>query len=179
MCRTSGPKPYMVHTRDGQHQVLGRLVLREAINATAVDQELIHHGEDFPDAFVARAQQHTGHGLLVSRNVFAGEAAGTGGGGGGTGGGVSAGGRPHHFYLQVLADSFAKSLPGVRRGEEQLAALAGESVWVFSNKKRAALSLVWYTNHSELQRNFAGRNCFHRSNTHRGRQPSVFPLHLH
>lgn len=31
-----------------------------------------------------------------------------------------------HFYLQVLADSFAKELPGVRRAEEQLAALAGE-----------------------------------------------------
>ena len=31
-----------------------------------------------------------------------------------------------YFYLQVLADSFAKELPGVRRAEEQLAALAGE-----------------------------------------------------
>lgn len=111
-----------------KHQVLGRLVLRGAINATAVDQELIHHDADFPDAFVARAQQQTGHGLLVSRNIFTGEAAGagTGGGDGGGGGGVSAGGRPHHFYLQVLVDSFAKSLPGVRRSEEQLAALAGE-----------------------------------------------------
>lgn len=32
-----------------------------------------------------------------------------------------------HFYYQVLADGFAKELPGVRRAEEQLAALAGDS----------------------------------------------------
>lgn len=147
-----------------KHQVLGRLVLREAISATAVDQELIHHDADFPDAFVARAQQQTGHGLLVSRNLFAGEAAGTGGGGGGGGGGgVSAGGRPHHFYLQVLVDSFAKSLPGVRRGEEQLAALAGEWTWVFSFKKKAGLLLVWYTNHAQLHHYFFGRHCVHRN----------------
>lgn len=115
----------------------------------AVDQELIYHDDDFPDAFVARMQQHTGHGLLVSRNVFTGgDEAGTGGGGGG----VSAGGRPHHFYLQVLVDSFAKNLPGVRRGEEQLAALAGESG--FSVAKRGWRCSWWSTSHSYPQHNY-------------------------
>lgn len=47
-------------------------------------------------------------------------------GGGGGGGGGLAEERVAHFYYQVLADSFGKELPGVRRAEEQLAALAGE-----------------------------------------------------
>lgn len=116
-------------TMMGNTQVLGRLVLRDATNVTAIDQELIHHDVDFPDTFVSRMmqqQQHTGGQVLLS-SKNAGEAvANAGSGGGGGGGGESAGGKPHHFYLQMLAESFAKNLPGVRRGEEQLAALAGK-----------------------------------------------------
>lgn len=50
---------------------------------------------------------------------------GPGSGGGGGGGGLSEE-KVTHFYYQVLADSFAKDLPGIRRAEEQLAALAGK-----------------------------------------------------
>lgn len=98
-----------------REKVFGRLVLLGALQATAVDQELINNQVNFPDKFVARA-----HIQSISQGQ------GSGGGTGGSGGGGSqSGGKVAKFYLQVLADSFAKDLPSARRGEEQLGALAG------------------------------------------------------
>lgn len=92
----------------------------------AVDQELIHHHLDLPDKFVVRANQHysTAHSNL-SASGYGATSMSSPTGGGGSGGGLMDD-KVTHYYYQVLADSFAKEIPGVRRAEEQLAALAGE-----------------------------------------------------
>lgn len=102
--------------------MLGRLVLRGALQVSAVDQELINNHTDLPDKFVVRAQQHP------TQGAAAGSGSSGVGGSGGSGGSLTVGKLVPHFYLQVLAESFAKDLPSVRRGEQQLAALAGEFV---------------------------------------------------
>lgn len=91
-------------------QVLGRVVLRGALQMTAIDQELIAQNPELPeDKFVTRYGAQTA----------------SGGATGGSGCGLIETNRVAHFYLQVLAESFAKDLPSARRGEEQLSALAG------------------------------------------------------
>lgn len=97
------------------------------MTVTAVDLECLKT----LDKFVVRAQQHqqpqaaTAHGPLGLGHLAGAPSSSLPG----SNGGVDAGPteqRSKHFYYQVLADSFAKDLPGVRRAEEQLAALAGE-----------------------------------------------------
>lgn len=118
--------------------MLGRLVLRDSTTMTAVDQELIHHDPNLPDKFVVRAQsqQHPSAAAAaavgttsLSASVYGAPPIAsnpTAAGGGGSVAGGLLEDKVAHFYYQVLADSFAKELPGVRRAEEQLAALAGE-----------------------------------------------------
>lgn len=91
---------------------------------TAVEQELMNPNTNAPDIFVARSQHHVTQGVSLSGHG-AGAAGSSGGGGGGGGAGVVPGGKVAYFYLQVLVESFAKDLPSARRGQEQLAALAG------------------------------------------------------
>lgn len=106
-------------------KVLGRLVLRGNLEVTAVDRQLINNHDDFPDAFVARAYAHnnTGaHGYGVGSGATATASAADGAM-------VAPGSsKVAHFYLHVLAESFAKNLPSARRGVEQLGALAGKIV---------------------------------------------------
>lgn len=107
-------------------QVLGRFFLRDYTTMAAVDQELIHHHPDLPDKFVVRANQH--HPVAHSSPAASGYGAtslSSPTSGGGSGGRLMDD-KVTHFYYQILADSFAKELPGVRRAEEELAALAGE-----------------------------------------------------
>eukprot|EP00903_Cladosiphon_okamuranus_P012671 g11851.t1 len=106
------------------HKALGRLFLRDYTTISAVDQELIHHHPDLPDKFVVRANQH--HPAAHSSPIASGYGAtslSSPTGGAGSGGGLMDD-KVTHYYYQILADSFAKELPGVRRAEEQLAALA-------------------------------------------------------
>lgn len=104
------------------------MVLRDFTTMTAVDQELIHHDPNLPDKFVVRAQNQ--HPATAASTSLSASAYGAPSISSPTGGGASGGALPEdkvtYFYYQVLADSFAKELPGVRRAEEQLAALAGE-----------------------------------------------------
>lgn len=93
---------------------------------TAVDQELINSHANFPDTFVSGAHANIG-------------VQGHGAGGGGTAAAAAAAAadpagagpstsRVAQFYLQVLAESFARDLPSARRGVEQLGAVAGRLV---------------------------------------------------
>lgn len=93
---------------------------------TAIDRELIAQHPELPeDKFVVR------HGTQTQTQTQTGGSSAGAAGGGGSGAPTEAGSRVAHFYLQVLAESFAKDLPGARRGEEQLSALAGEPVGFF------------------------------------------------
>lgn len=93
----------------------------------AVDNELIHHKPDLPDKFVTRAQQHQIHHQQQQQHPSTpGYEPGAPASSGGSGGMGPAEEKVAYFYYHVLADSFARDLPGVRRAEEQLAALAGE-----------------------------------------------------
>lgn len=92
---------------------------------TAVDHELINSYANFPDTFVseahanAGAQEHgAGGGATAAAAAAAADLASVG----------PSKSRVAQFYLQVLAESFAKDLPSARRGVEQLGALAGRFV---------------------------------------------------
>lgn len=111
------------------HKVLGRLVLRGALQLTAVDQELINNQAESPDKLVARAHQHANHGSSESGQggwTSGASSSAVTAAGKGTGYGLSSAGNVSQFYLQVLVDTFEGTLPSARRGEEQLEALAGK-----------------------------------------------------
>lgn len=109
-------------------------MLRGRLHVSAVDQELINNHADFPDKFVARGHAQSavqGHGVSGGGAAAAAAPANTAAG--------QSTANVAQFYLQVIADSFAKNLPSARRGVEQLGALAGMNarhVGEFNEKHR-------------------------------------------